>query len=247
MYTLRTRFAKDIVAEFLPPSRPSHDVIILCDGMPTVPSKKHLLEFFSKKGFWVFHPRYRGTWESGGSFLRVSPEKDILDVIGGLSHKITDLRNKKKYSIKPKRVFIFGCSFGGAGALLASRNRRVTKIVALSPVVDWRIENKLESIKKLRNRLKISFGEAYRYTLADWKKFEKGTFYNPMLAAEKILGTKILMLHAKNDGLVPWKSVRSFATKIKSSLILFKKGEHFSLSHILKPNIYKHIQKFLKK
>ncbi len=66
MYTLRTRFAKDIVCEFLPPSRPQKldKVVILADGMPSVPSKKSVLEYFSKKGFWVFHPRYRGAWES---------------------------------------------------------------------------------------------------------------------------------------------------------------------------------------
>lgn len=247
MHTLRTRFAKDIVAEFLPPSRPSRDVIIVCDGMPTVPSKKHLLEFFSKKGFWVFHPRYRGTWESGGSFLRTSPEKDILDVVAGLSQKITDVWSRKKYTIVPKRIFIFGSSFGGAGALLAAQNVHVTKVVALSPAVDWRIESKLEPIKKMRKNIKDSFGNGYRFTQKDWRKFEKGNFYNPMLVAKKIPGQKILMIHAQDDRLVPWKSVESFAAKTKSSLMLLKKGGHFSLSHILEPDVYAHIKRFLKK
>ena len=68
-YASRTRFAKDIVTEFFPPARKTkrQKVVIICGGMPGMPGSSYLLEFFSKKGFWVFNPRYRGTWESGGA------------------------------------------------------------------------------------------------------------------------------------------------------------------------------------
>ena len=70
--TFRTRFKHQIVAEFLPPTRPrkKQKVIILCDGMPSMPRKQALMEFLAAKGYWVFYPRYRGSWESGGQFLR---------------------------------------------------------------------------------------------------------------------------------------------------------------------------------
>ena len=84
----RTRFARDIVTEFLPPARAlgtraskRQRAIILCDGMPSIPRKQPLAEFLSSKGYWVFYPRYRGAWESGGLFLERSPHLDILDVI----------------------------------------------------------------------------------------------------------------------------------------------------------------------
>jgi dipeptidyl aminopeptidase/acylaminoacyl peptidase len=82
-WAFRTRFKKEIVAEFLPPARPRkrQKVIILCDGMPGMPRKQALMEFLAAKGYWVFYPRYRGSWESGGKFLQKSPERDILDVI----------------------------------------------------------------------------------------------------------------------------------------------------------------------
>jgi alpha-beta hydrolase superfamily lysophospholipase len=59
----RARFARDIVAEFLPPSRPrkKQRVILLCDGMPSIPRKQPLVEFLAKKGFWTFYPRWRGS------------------------------------------------------------------------------------------------------------------------------------------------------------------------------------------
>ena len=82
----RARFKQQIIAEFLPSARPrkKEKVIILCDGMPGIPRKQALMEFLSVKGHWVFYPRYRGAWESGGEFLRKSPDQDILDVIDEL-------------------------------------------------------------------------------------------------------------------------------------------------------------------
>lgn len=49
-YALRTRFGKDIIAQFMPPARPTkrERVVILCDGMPTLPSKHSVLEFFEE-------------------------------------------------------------------------------------------------------------------------------------------------------------------------------------------------------
>ena len=80
MHLLRTRFKKDIVCEFLPSSRKSKKAIVFCDGMPALPSKKKLLQFYAKKGFWCFHLRYRGSWESSGGFLKISPAQDISDL-----------------------------------------------------------------------------------------------------------------------------------------------------------------------
>src|SRR5689334_22750902 len=105
---LRTRFNKDIVAEFLPSNkwtvpkewgRPykrkagktnDEKVVILCDGMPSVPKKQGLAEFLSKKGFFVIYPRYRGAWESGGVFLQKPPEQDIKDIVDELQKPIVD-------------------------------------------------------------------------------------------------------------------------------------------------------------
>src|ERR1039458_159850 len=75
----RTRFKRDVVTEFLAPTRPGkrQRAIVLCDGMPSIPRKQPLAEFLSGKGYWVFYPRYRGAWESGGEFLARSPHLDI--------------------------------------------------------------------------------------------------------------------------------------------------------------------------
>jgi hypothetical protein len=71
----RARFKKEIVAEFLPPTRPrkTQKLIILCDGMPSIPRKQPLAKFLAKKGFWVIHPRYRGAWETSRPLIRPIP------------------------------------------------------------------------------------------------------------------------------------------------------------------------------
>src|SRR5271169_2690380 len=118
MQMLRTRFARDIVTEFLPPARRKiQRVIILCDGMPSIPRKQPLAEFLSTKGYWVFYPRYRGGWESGGEFLQRSPHLDILDVIDGLQREIRELAFGKRFRVQADEVFVIGGSFGGTAAL----------------------------------------------------------------------------------------------------------------------------------
>ncbi|NBD74198.1 hypothetical protein GVX82_04125, partial [Patescibacteria group bacterium] len=69
-FLLRTRFAKDIVCEFLPPTKHSSKVAIVAAGAPTYPGKRtEFAHFLAEQGYWVFVPRYRGTWESSGAFL----------------------------------------------------------------------------------------------------------------------------------------------------------------------------------
>jgi hypothetical protein len=52
----RTRFKRQIVTEFLPPARAGtkQKVILLCDGMPSIPRKQPLADFLAAKGYWAF-------------------------------------------------------------------------------------------------------------------------------------------------------------------------------------------------
>src|SRR6185437_15188334 len=127
----RTRFSKDIVAEFLPPSGrgSKNKVIILCDGMPSIPRKQPLVEFLSRKGFWVIYPRYRGAWESGGEFLAKPPHEDILDVLDDLPADLEEIAFGKRFALSPDEIFVIGGSFGGAAAILSSLDKRVKRVV----------------------------------------------------------------------------------------------------------------------
>src|SRR5690348_16769776 len=98
----RARVKREIVVEFLLPERRrrKEKIIVICDGMPSMPRKQGLASFLAEKGFWVFYPRYRGAWESGGQFLGRSPHEDILDVIGALSKPIVEVTFGKQFRVR---------------------------------------------------------------------------------------------------------------------------------------------------
>src|SRR5215471_7768843 len=208
---LRTRFKREIVAEFLPPARTTKQdrVIILCDGMPSIPRKQPLAEFLARKGYWVFYPRWRGSWESGGKFLARSPVGDITDVIGGLSKEIREVAFGQRFTVRPAAIYVIGGSFGGAAAILCSLDRRVTKVVANCPVVDWAVlkneQGKETSNPSYAAYVREAFGPAYRLSDRNWNKLRGGVFYNPEHHIRELDRAKIMMIHAKDDPYIPWK------------------------------------------
>jgi len=236
----RTRFKKEIVAEFLPPSRSSKKqrLILLCDGMPSMPRKQPLAEFLSKKGFWVIYPRWRGAWESGGEFLAESPERDLTDIIDELRKGLRESAFGEKFKLSPDEIFVIGGSFGGTAAILSSLDPRVTKVVANCPVVDWSIlreeQGKETSNKSYVAYIREAFGHGYRLYERNWNKLHSGVFFNPVHQLKAITPSKILMFHDKDDPYVPWRSVTGFATSAGIKLRLFKRGGHLSTDHVVR-------------
>jgi pimeloyl-ACP methyl ester carboxylesterase len=229
-----------VVAEFLPPARAGRirRAIILCDGMPSIPRKQPLAEFLSSKGYWVFYPRYRGSWESGGEFLERSPHLDILDVVDGLGSEFRELAFGRRFHVSLDEVFVIGGSFGGAAAILASLDPRVKKVVANCPVVDWAILSRSEKAETSNPSyaayIRAAFGEGYRLSDRNWKKLNNGKFYNPMHHTAEITASKVMMFHAEDDPYVPYRSVVKFARRTGVELKLFKKGGHLSTDLIVR-------------
>ncbi len=231
-HPLRTRIKKDIVSEFVPPSVRTSDVIILCSGMPGYPAQSELMFLLAKLGYWVFLPRYRGSWESGGSLLKISPHEDILDLIDSLSDGFMSIWDGKVYKINNPKVRIIGSSFGGPAAILASTHKNVKKVVALSPVIDWRIESETEPLNKLKDFTLGAFGNGYRVNIKDWNKLKSGSFYNPISVVGSLNKKKIYVIHAKDDDVVYPSGSILFAEKLGCSFTLLKSGGHLSLSDI---------------
>jgi len=249
---LRTRFKRDIVTEFLPPARVGRTqrAIILCDGMPSIPRKQPLAEFLSSKGYWVFYPRYRGAWESGGEFLDKSPHEDILDVIGGLSKEFRELAFGRRFHVMVDELFVIGGSFGGAAAILSSLDPRVKKVVANCPVVDWAILARSEKAETSNARyaayIRSAFGAGYRLSDRNWKKLRGGKFYNPAYHAREVTPSKVMMFHAQDDPYVPYRSVEKFARLTGVRLKLLRRGGHLSTDSIVR-KYWRQIEEFFEK
>ena len=246
MQILRTKFKREIIAEFLPSVLKSNKVIILCTGMPGYPGRRNdLLEFLSKEGYTAILPRYRGSWESEGKFLKNSPHIDILDIISELESGFVDLWSRKEYKIKNPEVYLIGSSFGGASALLASNDKRVKKAVALSPVVDWRIESMSEPFDRLSKFMIEAFGCGYRFAEKDFFKLKKGNFYNPVDSIGNLISSKIMVFHAKDDEIVPYEPTEKFANKLGCTFVPHKIGGHLSISMMHTPRFWKKIKAFI--
>lgn len=242
----RTRFAGEIVAEFWAPRKPSHKAIILCDGCPTMPDKHRVAEFLAKKGYWVFHPRYRGSWESGGKFLEESPEQDVLLVAEELNAGFVNVYDGIEYLLDITDITVVGASFGGAAAILSLKYPIITKAVALSPVIDWRVKSKAEPFDFFTYVLKEGFGEGYRAHKDAWRRLKGGKFYNPIAEAKLIDPTRLLLVHALDDKVIPILPLRRFIKKLKQKPLILKKGGHFSSSTIMEPHIWKRVKLFLR-
>jgi pimeloyl-ACP methyl ester carboxylesterase len=245
----RTRFKNEIVAEFLPPARlgKRQRVIILCDGMPSIPRKQGLCEFLAAKGFWVVYPRYRGAWESGGNFLERSPHEDILDVISELPKGFEEIAFGRRFSVRPEQVFVIGGSFGGAAAILASLDSRVNKVVANCPVTDWAILDRAEKVETSNENyaayIRAAFGNAYRLSDANWEKLRSGRFYSPWAQRAEIDGSKIMMVHAKDDPHVPFEGSVRFAAATGATLKTLKRGGHLRTEDVVRKR-WKSIKRF---
>ena len=254
----RARFGREIVAEFLPPvvrgrgrvrEVKKQRVIVLCDGMPSIPRKQPLAEFLAAKGYWVFYPRYRGAWESGGEFLRRSPHLDILAVVDELRREIRELAFGKRFRVQSEEIFVIGGSFGGAAAILCSLDPRVKKVIANCPVVDWGIlrkeERKETSNPNYAAYIRSAFGNGYRLSDRNWKKLYGGKFYNPAQHADEIDAGKVMMFHAMDDPYIPYRSVEKFARQTGVKLKLLRRGGHLSTDRIVR-KYWKQIHTFLR-
>lgn len=236
----RTRFDKDIVTEFLPPARTRkrQKAVILCDGMPGMPRKQPFAEWLAGKGYWVFYPRYRGAWESGGEFLERSPHEDVLAVISGLKKPIKEAAFGQSFALVPDEVFVIGGSFGGAAAILASLDSRVKRVIANCPVVDWSILREAEKVETSNSSyaayIREAFGNGYRLSQRNWRKLYTGKFYNPIHHADEIDGSKVMMFHAKDDPHIPWQSVANFAELTGAKLKLLARGGHGRTEYLVK-------------
>ncbi|MGH9475281.1 MAG: alpha/beta hydrolase family protein [Terriglobales bacterium] len=234
----RTRFCREIVAEFAVPARQSTRVIILLDGMPSLPRKQPLLVWLAERGYWVVYPRWRGAWESGGEFLAQSPEQDLRDILDALPRGLRESAFRRRFTPAPNHIFVIGGSFGGAAAILAALDPRVEKVVANCPVVDWTLL-KSEPRKETSNPsypafIRESFGNAYRMPARNWNKLQRGDFFNPAARASEIDGAKMLMFHARDDPYIPWRQVQRFARTTGARLRLLERGGHLRTETVVR-------------
>ena len=247
MHPIRVRFAKEIVAEILPTKKDSNKVLIILSGMPSTPCKKELLKFWAQKGYWAVYPRYRGTWESEGTFLEYSPEKDVIDILNDFNSPKKDLWTAAEFTLPENPEFyLLGASFGGAAALLAAKDSRIKKAVVMTPVTDFTFPSEGEPIEEFPKQVAAAFGGAVRATKDTWEELKTGTLFNPINEVESIPKEKILFIHRADDTIVNVATAGNFVQKNGCRYIEYPNGGHMGIKNSMKRPAKRKILKFLK-
>lgn len=227
---------KDIVFEFSPSAGKPKGVIILCEGLPSVPKQKELISFLSSHDYFIVYPRYKGTWESNGKFLSESPINDVEEIMNLLKNgEITELYSNKTFSIDSDNIILIGSSLGGSIALTCSNNNLVSKIVVFSPIVNFSTHNdnnQEQDLIWLEKFIRKGFGMGYRYKREDWVNMTKGLIFNPPQEIEKDKGKDILVVYGQQDMEIDFKKIENYTERNNIKKICLKDEGHLSFSKI---------------
>lgn len=242
---------KGILSEFafLEGTKPNH-AIILCEGLPSIPKRQDTIEYLANQGFLVFQPRYRGTWESDGEFLVQNPFLDIQDIVEVIkSNNIQELFSMKTFIFDIKRISVIGSSFGGSVALEASLIPEVQKVVALSPVINFKTFNTAyheQDLKQIGEFMLRAFTNGYRFTRENWLRLLNGEIINPAKIMTPETSEKTFIIQCKDDQTVNYQPVTDFAQKLKIKYEILLTGGHLSFSKISR-ELWQEIIEWIKK
>lgn len=248
-HLIRTRLAKQIIAEVAMPERQSGKVAIVVSGLPTTPPRRDVLDFLATKGYVVFSIRYRGTWESEGYFLQKSPKQDVKDAIDDIvkSKSFLNLETREKVKIQVRRIHLFGGSFGGPAVLLNSAHKSVDKAVAIAPVIDWQGLGPAEPFNFFVRFTQDGYGDAYRLKQqSDWQKLLQPNFYNPVTDTQFIDPKKCFIIHNKDDVNILFKPVEEFVEKHAIEHYFKPRGGHIGTSSLPRLFFWHKIERFLR-
>ncbi len=206
----------EIVFEFTMPQKRQKGIVFILNGMPSVPKLSDLLETLAANGYVAIFPRYKGTWESAGIFLAESPVNDVKLLCDEILKKktITELYAYKKFKIASKNMMLVGSSFGGAIALCGASWPSVKKVIALSPVVNWKSSPDTATLQATER-------------LKSFLKFANGTLFAPPETLPENVSKKITIVFDESDKTTPPKEIIDYA---KTNKIALKKKT--GLGHI---------------
>lgn len=212
----------DIIAESYYPKNNNGKVIIFCSGIPGTSSYLEIAEKYVNEGFIFIHPKYQGSWESYGNFSIEGCKKTIVDFTNALrNNKIKTIFNED-FNIEIKEIFLLGHSFGGSVALCSGADLNIDGIIALAPVIDYRIQGKREYKEEkmdwLYDFINAGFKNVYRnLNKSQWELFSSnGLILNANDYLEKLKTKKILIIHGTEDISINYNQSKQFYFILKN-------------------------------
>jgi|SRR3989344_2478740 len=226
------------------------DAVIILPGFPSNNDFSDLIKFFYEKGYHVFVPRYRGSYQSKGVFLSKNPIYDLEEFLTALEKGVArSLWDGKKKKFIIRRKILLAGSFGGAiGCGLAAKTQKFTHVILTSPVWDFEKHNSLgdeQDLVKLTQFVKRAYNNCYNYDFdsiaeAIGKFIEtKPDYYLPLLET-----TPVLIMHDPNDKTVAIKHSKEMFPLLKKAMFI----EHY-FGHVSSDDLFvahwKDVEKFI--
>ncbi len=165
----------DMFFEFLVHGREEgwkRDSIVLLPGFPSSNNYDSEMRYLYSRGFNVFFPRYKGTYQSKGNgksgFLGSNIVQDLKEFISELKKgKAKSLWDNTLVEFSTDgKIILFGGSFSGAVACgLGAVDKDIRKIVLFSPVWDFKKHNESgdeQDLEKFLPFIKRAYKNLYR-------------------------------------------------------------------------------------
>ncbi len=210
---------------------PGPRFLVSLSGMPPgAPLSKHhpaVVEAVSR-GWSVLVPSYPGTYDSSGTF---SPRQALRMVRrcvafceGGTG---TELWGDTDVSWRCREVALLGTSFGGALALVATARLHIQRVLAISPVVDWKMELGEDDAE-----LKRIMRRAFPKTMRPGDDWDEWGVVNPADEVKALHHATIFVVAARDDTVVPIAHSEWLAKQVQVSLTRVPEGGHIGPSHV---------------
>lgn len=227
------------------------DAVVILPGFPARNDFNELMGAFYDKGYHVFAPRYKGSYQSTGNFLARNPVNDLIMFVKnldkGMAKSLWD--NSKQYFKIHKKILVSN-SFGGAVALgLAAKSGKFSHLILAAPVWDFKKHNENwdeQNLQQLTDFVKRAYKSCYRIEFENInKKLEKFKETQPEYYLPKLQKFPILVFHDPNDKVVSFNHTKEMLPKLQKATYI----EHYlghELNEALLRTYWKEIDKFIK-
>ena len=192
----------------------SNKLVIVASGCPSDYNETEIIQFLNIQKIDAVSFHYSGTGESKGVLFR-RPQDDLQDVVNF-------------YLKKYKTVILLGNSYGGYAALSCANIQGVERVVAVSPVINFKRVKNIETLPKY-----LSSGRPGFY------RFDEGVF-SDFLKKESlpndIKSSKVTVIHGKDDEQIDSREIIAFCKKNNAKLCMLPAG-HISLNRLTREHL----------
>lgn len=225
------------------------DVLVMCYGCPSHPfdHSAALMGEYLDAGYALAYPEYLGTWGSGGTCTLGNAVDTVGMVLDALrSGGAVEIRHRETLSWRVRRIAFFGASFGGSVALVAAARFAPNAVIAVSPVIDWRLHgagpDREEDLSATYDVIEQGYANLWRIDRHTYNDLRLGRLdLNPADHVERLARIPALFVHADDDPQVSNRNTRALAERLRAlgaphRFDFPEGGGHLILYHMGRPD-----------